>query len=115
MEDPHQILGIAPGTDPETARKAFLRKAREWHPDVSNLDPALAHDMFQRLNAAYDQFRARPQTVNQPSPEPPMFRFSTHTFEAYRKRMKKSRQYGTYTRRSRGRKTISLGVFGSGR
>ena len=110
MQDPHKVLGIAPDADPDTARKAFLNKAREWHPDVSTLDPSLAHEMFQRLNAAYIAFRdPQPDRILPPTP---VIRFSSQTFAVYRKRMKESRQYGVISKRRRRRNTIKLGVFG---
>lgn len=110
MQDPHKILGIASDADPDTARKAFLRKAREWHPDVSALDPAMAHEMFQRLNAAYIAFKD-PQPERLPPPTP-VIRFSSQTFAVYHKRMKESRKYGVINKRRRRRGTIKLGVFG---
>jgi curved DNA-binding protein CbpA len=113
MQDPHKVLGIEPDADSDTARKAFLRKAREWHPDVSTLDPTLAHDMFQRLNAAYIAFKD-PQPERIPV-QAPVILFSSQTFAVYRKRMKESRQYGVISKRRRRRKTISLSVFGMGR
>lgn len=113
MQDPHKVLGIEPDADHDTARKAFLRKAREWHPDVSTLDPSLAHEMFQRLNAAYIAFKD-PQPERQ-IPPTPVIRFSSQTFAVYRKRMKESRKYGVINKRRRRRKIIRMSVFGMGR
>ncbi len=110
MQDAHKILGIEPDADPDTARKAFLQKARKWHPDVSDLDPGMAHEMFQRLNAAYMAFSdPQPERILPPAP---VIRFSTQTFAVYRKRMKKSRKYGVVNKRRRRGKTMKLGVFG---
>jgi curved DNA-binding protein CbpA len=45
--DPYAELGIGPGADPATVRKAYRRRARETHPDHGG-DP----DSFQRVKRA---------------------------------------------------------------
>jgi DnaJ like chaperone protein len=60
-EDPHAILGIAPGAPPEAIREAYHRLVRESHPDLviaQGLPPeciALATARIARINAAYEQ------------------------------------------------------------
>jgi curved DNA-binding protein len=53
MTSPFAILGIAPSTDPRTARAAFRAVAKAYHPDV-NGDPAAR----QRFEEARDAYRA---------------------------------------------------------
>ncbi|MDR1775588.1 MAG: J domain-containing protein [Actinomycetes bacterium] len=50
--DFYQTLGVDKGADADTIKKAFRRKARECHPDVS--DAPDAEEQFKKLNEAYD-------------------------------------------------------------
>jgi curved DNA-binding protein CbpA len=45
------ILGISPGADTATIRKAYHDLAMKWHPD-KNLSPK-SGEMFTRINQAY--------------------------------------------------------------
>jgi molecular chaperone DnaJ len=49
--DLYKVLGVTPTADENTIRQAYLRLARELHPDVSD-DPN-AEERFQQLTAAY--------------------------------------------------------------
>jgi molecular chaperone DnaJ len=51
-KDYYAELGVARDADAETIKRAFRRKARECHPDVS--DAPDAEECFKRLNEAYD-------------------------------------------------------------
>lgn len=72
--DPYRLLGVAPGADHETMRKAYFAKARLYHPDRF-ADQELPQEisdylnaMARRLNAAYDELD---ETLkNQPKVEP---------------------------------------------
>ncbi len=58
--DPHKLLGVTVGVDTESLRKAYITKARQYHPDrfaeaglpVEVLDYLNA--MTRRVNAAYE-------------------------------------------------------------
>ena len=50
--DPNELLGIASGASEDEIRKAFRRKAKVVHPDVS--DAPDAAEQFTRLKAAHD-------------------------------------------------------------
>ncbi|TDN56666.1 DnaJ C-terminal domain-containing protein [Azoarcus indigens] len=52
LNDPHELLGVAPGADASEIKRAFRRLAMRWHPD-RNPDPAAA-DHFRRLRAAFE-------------------------------------------------------------
>ncbi len=50
--DPGELLGVEPGASADEIRKAFRRKAKEVHPDVS--DAPDASERFTQLQAAHD-------------------------------------------------------------
>ncbi len=58
--DPHKLLGVAPGIDAEELRKAYIAKARAYHPDRftdSDLPAEVLsylNAMTRRVNAAYE-------------------------------------------------------------
>ena len=47
-----QVLGLAPGADAASLKRAFRAQARRWHPDLNGNDPA-AEERFKRVNEAY--------------------------------------------------------------
>ena len=50
-EDPHELLGVAPGADVDEIRRAYHALAKRWHPDRAGTDTTF---IFQRLTAAYE-------------------------------------------------------------
>ncbi len=50
-------MGVGPGATPDEIKRAFHRKAREFHPDV-NKSPD-AEDRFKELGEAYGNIKAR--------------------------------------------------------
>lgn len=46
------LLGLEPGADPETLKRAFRREARRWHPDLNGNDRH-AEERFKLVNEAY--------------------------------------------------------------
>ena len=50
-QDYYSLLGVSRRASAKEIKLAFHRKAKEYHPDVSN--KCDAHDMFSRLNKAY--------------------------------------------------------------
>ena len=65
--DPNELLGIASGASEEEIRKAFRRKAKTVHPDVS--DAPDAAEQFTRLKAAHDVLIERLSNPLAPTPE----------------------------------------------
>jgi curved DNA-binding protein CbpA len=51
MKDYYKILGIQPGADADTVRKAYRNLAKTYHPDLNN--SAQANAFFIELNEAY--------------------------------------------------------------
>ena len=65
--DPNELLGIAPHASEDEIRKAFRRKAKTVHPDVS--DAPDAAEQFTRLKAAHDLLIERLSNPLAPTPE----------------------------------------------
>ena len=53
MIDPYQVLGIAPGASPDEIKKAYRKKAKQYHPDLNPNNPSAAKKM-EEVNEAYD-------------------------------------------------------------
>jgi hypothetical protein len=53
--DPYAVLGVQPGSSPETIARAYRQKAKEWHPDIRGTEDALRRMAL--INAAYEQIR----------------------------------------------------------
>ena len=49
--DSFHILGLKQGAPTEEVRKAYIKLARQWHPDKNENTDTTA--MFQKLNEAY--------------------------------------------------------------
>ncbi len=67
--DPHEVLGVPPGTDEAAVTAAYRREAKRWHPDARG---GGGHDRMALLNAAYARLRHdRPATAPRaPAPRP---------------------------------------------
>ncbi len=53
IEDPHKVLGVAPGATQEEIKKAYRQMAKKYHPDLHPNDPS-AHERMNEINEAYD-------------------------------------------------------------
>jgi len=53
IDDPYKVLGITQGASEEEIKKAYRKKAKEYHPDLHPNDPAAAKKMNE-VNEAYD-------------------------------------------------------------
>jgi DnaJ like chaperone protein len=64
-DDPYTILGVSPGADAETIKRAWRELARTHHPDALRGQGmptefvALAEKRLAKINAAYDALKAR--------------------------------------------------------
>ncbi len=50
--DHWEVLGLAPGADAASIKRAFRQQARRWHPDLNGNDP-VAEARFKEVNEAY--------------------------------------------------------------
>jgi len=57
MNDPYSVLGITPGADEETIKKAYRQKCKQYHPDLHPDDPTCesAEEHFKEVQAAYSE------------------------------------------------------------
>jgi len=53
VNDPHSVLGVSPGADKDEIKKAYRKKAKEYHPDFHQNDPDATRKMNE-INEAYD-------------------------------------------------------------
>jgi curved DNA-binding protein len=51
-QDYWSVLGLSPGADGISLKRAFRTQARRWHPDLNTNDPR-AEDQFKLVNEAY--------------------------------------------------------------
>jgi preprotein translocase subunit Sec63 len=54
LREAAEILGIQERASLNEIRIRYYERIKEWHPDVSQKDPAASHEMTIRLKAAYD-------------------------------------------------------------
>ena len=52
MPDYWDVLGLEPGADAVSLKRAFRAQARRWHPDLNGNDP-VAEERFKLVNEAY--------------------------------------------------------------
>lgn len=54
-KDPYERLGVSHDADPREIKKAYIRFAREFHPDLGNLPKETAEEYFKAFADAYDK------------------------------------------------------------
>ncbi len=57
-DNPRMILGLGARFTFKELKKAYLRKAKEWHPDLNQDNEAIAEINFKKAQAAYVKLKA---------------------------------------------------------
>jgi hypothetical protein len=58
LQERYRLLGLQPGASQREAKSAYLRLARLYHPDVSDLPPDAAQERFKEIREAWDFIRS---------------------------------------------------------
>ena len=72
IRNPYEILGIREGATMDEIKRAYRKKAKEYHPDLHPDDPK-SNEKMQQVNEAYDmlcnpdKYRAHSQTRPNPN------------------------------------------------
>lgn len=53
MKDPYLVLGVSRQASPEAIKTAYRTLSREWHPDITIHDKAMAHERMCEINTAW--------------------------------------------------------------
>lgn len=59
LERCYAVLGVSMSAPKDDVKAAFRKLARDFHPDVSNLDKAEAEARFREINAAWETIKAK--------------------------------------------------------
>lgn len=71
VDNPYEILGVSQGASLDEIKRAYRKKAKEYHPDLHPDDPR-ANEKMQQVNQAYDmlcnpdKYRSRQQARPDP-------------------------------------------------
>ena len=84
IDDPYKTLGISQNATEDEIKKAYRKKAKEYHPDLHPNDP-VAMKKMQEVNKAYDMLMNPEKYANQ---------------RAQQQRQQSSHQYNPYNRNS---------------
>lgn len=103
MTDPYSVLGISPGADDETIKKAYRQKCKQYHPDLHPNDPS-AEEKFKEVQAAYSEIMRRKQGGGS----------SGYQGAGYQQRQSGGNPYGGYSQGSAGYQDDPFGGFGFG-
>ena len=69
--NPYELLEVSPSATAEEIKAAYLRLAKQWHPDrFSGPEKIQAEDRFRALNEAYTTVKDPARRVSVPAPAP---------------------------------------------
>lgn len=64
VDNPYRVLGVPQGASQEEIKKAYRKKAKEYHPDLHPDDPTVTQKMSE-VNEAYDMLMNPEKYANQ--------------------------------------------------
>lgn len=71
MNNPYNVLGVAPGSTQEDIKSAYRKLAKEWHPDINK--SAEADLKFKEITAAYESLKNKTRFTHNTSANEDMF------------------------------------------
>lgn len=83
VTNPYEVLGISQGATPEEIKKAYRKKAKEYHPDLHPNEPDIAAKMSE-VNEAYDMLM-NPEKYSRQNQQ-----------QQYQRQYQQGRKYGGY-------------------
>ena len=93
IRNPYEILGIREGATMDEIKRAYRKKAKEYHPDLHPDDPK-ANEKMQQVNEAYDMLcnPDKYRVHNQARPNPNAGYTSQNRWAGYAHQGQQSRQ-----------------------
>lgn len=104
MSDAYSVLGISPGADEETVKKAYRQKCKQYHPDLHPGDPT-AEEKFKEVQAAYSEIT---------HPQPRRQQASSTPYQSYGGQSSGYGSYGQGYQNPFGAGGFGFGPFGFG-
>jgi len=65
--NPYEVLGVKPGDDMETIKRAYREKAKKTHPDMHFGDPKMGEE-FKKVQIAWEELKEKPSARRTEAP-----------------------------------------------
>ena len=95
VQNPYEVLGVSRIADMDEIKRAYRKKAKEYHPDLHPDDPS-ANEMMQQVNEAYDMLCNPGKYASRPQADAgrgnPYAGYGQRTYDDYARRTQTYRQ-----------------------